>query len=50
MKNREQIQRLDSLGYMGDYSFEPFSEVVQKMDVKKLTAGANASIDYIIGK
>jgi len=50
MKNREQIQRLDSLGYMGDYSFEPFSEAVQKMDVKKLTAGINASIDFIIGK
>ncbi|HCM25668.1 MAG: xylose isomerase [Treponema sp. GWB1_62_6] len=50
MKNRDQIRRLDSLGYMGDYSFEPFSESIQKMDARRLSAEINASIDFMIGE
>ncbi|MDR2435215.1 MAG: TIM barrel protein, partial [Treponema sp.] len=36
MGNKELIQRLDSLGYLGTFSFEPFSPAVQKLPPDQL--------------
>lgn len=48
MKSKEQIRRLDSLGYQGDYSFEPFSAAVQKMGLAELTARTKQSLEYLL--
>lgn len=47
MKSKEQILRLDALGYKGIYSFEPFSSEVQKLGVAELTAALKKSLDYL---
>ncbi len=49
MKNREQIRRLDELGYKGDFSFEPFSPAVQNLSLGELKAEVKKSLDYILG-
>ena len=48
MKNREQILRLDELGYKGLFSFEPFSTAVQKLGSAQLGEAIKASIDFIL--
>jgi 2-keto-myo-inositol isomerase len=46
--NKEQIRRLDELGYEGIYSFEPFSPAVQKLGEAELAAAIKKSLDYIL--
>jgi 2-keto-myo-inositol isomerase len=48
MKNREQIRRLDGLGYTGLFSFEPFSPSVQRLGEAELAAAIRKSLDYIL--
>lgn len=48
MRNKEQIKLLDTLGYMGDYSFESFSPVIQKMGAEELEEALNASLNFIL--
>jgi 2-keto-myo-inositol isomerase len=47
MRNRELIQRLDAMGYLGTFSFEPFGEAVQKLPPDKLAAALEASFSYL---
>ncbi|MDR3170160.1 MAG: TIM barrel protein [Treponema sp.] len=47
MHNKEAIQSLDALGYLGIFSFEPFSEAVQKLSPKELATALNASFAYL---
>lgn len=47
MGSREQIQRMVSLGYAGDISFEPFSADVQRMSKGALAAALTKSIEYL---
>ena len=47
LENPAQIELLTKLGYRGDFSFEPFAEEVQKMEIEALKATINQSIDYI---
>ena len=49
MKSREQILRLDELGYSGDYSFEPFSPAVQRLGRNELVAAFKTSLAYLCG-
>jgi len=49
MKSREQMLRLDELGYSGDYSFEPFSPVVQRLGRTELVAAFRKSLAYLCG-
>jgi 2-keto-myo-inositol isomerase len=49
MKSREQMLRLDELGYSGDYSFEPFSPAVQRLGNKELVAAFRKSLAYLCG-
>jgi 2-keto-myo-inositol isomerase len=48
MNNREQIRRLDELGYKGLFSFEPFSPAVQRLGEAELAAAIRKSLDYIL--
>ena len=48
METRKQIHILESEGYMGLYSFEPFSASIQKMIKTDLINAINESIDYLI--
>jgi 2-keto-myo-inositol isomerase len=48
MKNREQIRRIDELGFRGCYSFEPFSPAVQKLGAAELGAALTKSLDFIL--
>ena len=50
MKSREQIVCLDKLGYTGDFSFEPFSHVVQRLGRTELAAAVRVSLDYLIAR
>ena len=50
MKSKEQIVRLDELGYTGDFSFEPFSPVIQKLGKAELAAALGASLDYLLAR
>lgn len=45
--SREQVQRMVSLGYAGDVSFEPFAAEVQRMSRKALSAALEKSIEYL---
>lgn len=45
--SREQVQRMVSLGYAGDVSFEPFAADVQRMSRKALAAALAKSIEYL---
>jgi len=49
MKSREQMLRLDELGYSGDYSFEPFSPDVQRLGRQELVAAFRTSLAYLCG-
>jgi len=48
MNSKEQILRLDQLGFAGDFSFEPFSPAIQKLSRDKLAEAVRRSIDYIL--
>jgi 2-keto-myo-inositol isomerase len=48
MKSKEQIHRLDQLGYTGIFSFEPFSSEVQKLGEAELVAAINKSLGYLM--
>ena len=48
MGNREIINRLNSMGYLGTFSFEPFSGAVQQMPPAALAAAIEASLRFII--
>ena len=48
MKSKEQMLRLDALGYKGIYSFEPFSPEVQRLGAADLAAALKKSLDYIL--
>jgi 2-keto-myo-inositol isomerase len=48
MKSREQLMYLDSLGYAGDFSFEPFSPVVQNLGKVELADAIRESLEYLI--
>jgi 2-keto-myo-inositol isomerase len=48
MKSKEQILRLDRLGYAGDFSFEPFSPAIQNLSRDKLADAVRRSIDFIL--
>ena len=45
--NKETINRLDSMGYLGNFSFEPFSAAVQDMPQEKLAQEIEASLQFI---
>lgn len=45
--SRQQIRRLEALGYTGDYSFEPFSPAVQRLARPELVAALTASLAYL---
>jgi 2-keto-myo-inositol isomerase len=47
--SREQLQRLDALGYTGHYSCEPFSPAVQRLDRPALVAALTSSLAYLCG-
>jgi 2-keto-myo-inositol isomerase len=47
MQNREVIQRMDSLGYLGTFSFEPFGKAVQNLPPEQLASGIEASLKYL---
>jgi 2-keto-myo-inositol isomerase len=47
MKTKEQVERMISLGYKGDISFEPFSADVQKMSRDALAGALKRSIEYL---
>jgi 2-keto-myo-inositol isomerase len=49
MKSKEQMLRLDELGYSGDYSFEPFSPAVQRLGRKELVGALRKSLAYLCG-
>jgi 2-keto-myo-inositol isomerase len=48
MKSKEQMLRLDALGYKGIFSFEPFSPEIQKLTVAELGAALKKSLDYLM--
>ena len=47
MDNKAQIQALESQGYNGFYSFEPFSSDVQNMSLEQLTDALSESLEFI---
>ncbi|AEF85943.1 xylose isomerase domain protein TIM barrel [Treponema primitia ZAS-2] len=47
MHNKELIQRLDALGYLGTFSYEPFGPAVQKLSPDQLSAALKASFEYL---
>ena len=47
MDSKEQILRLDRLGYAGVYSFEPFSPAIQELSREKLADLVRRSLDFI---
>jgi 2-keto-myo-inositol isomerase len=47
LQNKEQIELLLKLGFAGNISFEPFSETIQEMEIKKIKSAINNSIEYI---
>jgi 2-keto-myo-inositol isomerase len=47
MGNRDVIQRLDSAGYLGTFSYEPFGGAVQRLPPDKLASGIEASLNYL---
>jgi 2-keto-myo-inositol isomerase len=47
MQNKEVIQRLDAMGYLGAFSFEPFSKAVQDMPLEKLVSSIKVSLKYL---
>ena len=49
LKSREQILRLDALGYTGDYSFEPFARDVQQLARPDLVSALTRSLAHLRG-
>ncbi|TET10037.1 MAG: xylose isomerase [Candidatus Atribacteria bacterium] len=47
LQTKEQIILLLKLGYKGNISFEPFSETIQEMEIKKIKSAINHSIECI---
>ena len=47
LQTKEQIELLLKLGYAGNISFEPFSEIIQEMEIEKIKSAINNSIEYI---
>jgi len=47
MNSKEQILRLDRLGFAGDFSFEPFSPAIQELGRERLADAVRQSIDFI---
>ncbi|GAH77288.1 unnamed protein product, partial [marine sediment metagenome] len=50
LQTKEQIELLLKLGYAGNISFEPFSEIIQEMEIEKIKSAINHSIEYISSK
>jgi len=48
MNSKDQILRLDQLGFAGDFSFEPFSPAIQKLSRAKLADALRQSIEFIL--
>ena len=46
-KKNDPIELLLKLGYAGNISFEPFSQKVQEMKIKKIKSAIDQSIEYI---
>jgi len=49
LQNRAQIEQLNSMGYRGDFSFEPFSTEVHRMGSEAIKARLMESMAYILG-
>ena len=47
LQTKEQIELLLKHGYRGNISFEPFSQKVQEMDIKKIKSAISHSIEHI---
>jgi 2-keto-myo-inositol isomerase len=47
MDNKAQIRTLESQGYTGIYSFEPFSSDVQNMPLERLKAALSESLEFM---
>ncbi|MDR0389410.1 MAG: TIM barrel protein [Spirochaetaceae bacterium] len=47
MGNKELIARLLGLGYTGDFSFEPFSETIQRLSPGEAASAIEASLHYL---
>lgn len=47
MKSREQMRTMDALGYLGDYSFEPFSAEVQSLGDEEFEKVFEESVRYL---
>jgi 2-keto-myo-inositol isomerase len=47
MGNKALIQKLDSLGYSGVYSFEPFSKAVQDLNQEELASALGESLTFL---
>jgi 2-keto-myo-inositol isomerase len=48
MDNKAQIRALESRGYTGTYSFEPFSSDVQNMPLERLKEALSESLEFMI--
>ena len=47
LQTKEQITLLLKLGYSGNISFEPFSKVIQDMEIESLKSAIDHSIEYL---
>ncbi len=47
MDSKGQVKNLVNLGYLGDFSFEPFAKTVQKMKPDQLAMGIKASMKFL---
>ena len=47
MKSKEQIDRVDRLGYQGDFSYEAFSPAIQRLGRDELASALQRSLDYL---
>jgi 2-keto-myo-inositol isomerase len=47
MHSREQMARVDGLGYRGDFSFEAFSPAIQALGRADLASALQESLDYV---
>jgi 2-keto-myo-inositol isomerase len=48
MRSKEQIDRVDRLGYQGDFSYEAFSPAIQSLGRADLATALKKSLDYLI--
>lgn len=47
LKSKQQVQRLEEMGYRGIYAFEPFSSVMESWSAEDITREIKTSIDYL---